>query len=238
MKEEHIACKSPSNPNIKIWRYQDLSKFIDLILNESLYFTRVDIFDDIFEGSLPILSVIARQNQLKKLSSNDTEQKTEFWNKIGIKFKKKYAINCWHMNDFESAAMWKIYLKTNEGIAIQSTYQRLNDCLNKLPKPVYLGIVKYIDYEKDLIDWGNRMVPFFHKRKSFLHEQELRAIIRGFDYDLNNGGIKLPIDLNLLIEKIYVAPYAPKWFNQLIKDIVVGKNITVINSRLDDKPIY
>ena len=238
MIKNHTACKFPSNSNIKIWRYLDLSKFVDLILNESLYFTRADEFDDIFEGSLPRPSVLARQNQLKELSSNNTEHKTEFWNKIGIEFKKKYAINCWHMNDFESAAMWKIYLKTDEGIAIQSTYQRLKDCLNKLPKPVYLGIVNYIDYEKDLIDWGNRMVPFFHKRKSFLHEQELRAVIRGFDYDLNNGGIKLPIDINLLIESVYVAPYAPKWFNQLIKDILVGKKIEVINSRLEDKPIF
>ena len=35
------------------------------------------------------------------------------------------AVNCWHINEHESAAMWDLYLKSNEGIAIQSTYQKL-----------------------------------------------------------------------------------------------------------------
>jgi len=238
MIENHIACIPPSNPNIKIWRYLDFSKFVDLLINESLFFTRADKFDDIFEGSLPSPSVFARQVQLKEFFPSNTEHKIKFWNNIGIKFKKEYAINCWHMNDVESAAMWNIYLKNNEGIAIQSTYKRLSQCLNKLPKPVYLGIVKYINYDKDLIDWGNRMIPFFHKRKSFIHEQELRALIRGSDYDLSNGGIKLPINLKILIEKIYVAPNTQIWINQLIKDLVRTKSFKVCNSMLDDKPIY
>lgn len=238
MVEKHIVCKAPDNLNIRIWRYLDVSKFIDLIINESLYFPRTDKFDDIFEGSLPSPSVLARKNQLEEISPNGNIHDSKFWNKIGIESKKKYAISCWQMNDFESAAMWKIYLKTNEGVAIQSTYQKLNLCLNKLDKPVYIGIVNYIDYDNDLIDWGNRMVPFFYKRKSFYHEQELRALIRWADYNLDNGGIKIPIDLSLLIENIYVSPTAPKWFHQLVKDIIKGKDFNIINSRLDDKPVY
>lgn len=60
------------------------------------------------------------------------------------------------MNDYESAAMWKLFLKTNEGVAIQTTYGRLFDSLDKLPKPVYVSTVKYIDYENDIIDWGHK----------------------------------------------------------------------------------
>ena len=27
---------------------------------------------------------------------------------------KEVAVNCWHLNEHESAAMWKVYLKSNE----------------------------------------------------------------------------------------------------------------------------
>ena len=49
--------------------------------------------------------------------------------KINKHWPKYNAINCWHMNDHESAAMWKLYLKSNEGIAVQSTYETLRDSI-------------------------------------------------------------------------------------------------------------
>ena len=45
------------------------------------------------------------------------------------KNREEFAINCWHLNDHESAAMWKLYLKSNEGIVIQSTFTNLNTVL-------------------------------------------------------------------------------------------------------------
>jgi len=48
---------------------------------------------------------------------------------INRNWPKFNAINCWHMNDHESAAMWKLYLKSDEGIAIQSTYRKLKDAI-------------------------------------------------------------------------------------------------------------
>jgi len=34
-------------------------------------------------------------------------------------------VNPWHKNEFESAAMWKLYLKSEEGVAIRTTVERL-----------------------------------------------------------------------------------------------------------------
>ncbi len=34
MVEEHIACQWPENADIRIWRYMDISKFLDLITNK------------------------------------------------------------------------------------------------------------------------------------------------------------------------------------------------------------
>jgi hypothetical protein len=33
--------------------------------------------------------------------------------------------NSWHLNEFESAAMWELYLKTPEGIALETTFLTL-----------------------------------------------------------------------------------------------------------------
>ena len=42
---------------------------------------------------------------------------------------------------------------------------------------VYVGLVKYIDHEKDLIPWQNAFEPFVHKDVCFEHEKELRVLL-------------------------------------------------------------
>ncbi len=88
------------------------------------------------------------------------------------------AVNCWHMNEHESAAMWKLYLKSDEGIAVQSTYNKLlNSMHDSNDFMLLVGAVNYIDYNKEVIPFGNAFYPYIHKRKSFEHERELRAVI-------------------------------------------------------------
>ncbi|GEM_PF-5423954 len=74
--------------------------------------------------------------------------------------RKTKFINCWHLNDFESAAMWDFYLKSNEGIAIQTTFDRFKRSLNRSKEEIYMGKVK----------------PFFTKRISFSHENDVRLL--------------------------------------------------------------
>jgi hypothetical protein len=241
MIDTHKYCVPPDNPNIMIWKYLDFTKFIDLLTTKKLFFSRFDKFEDEFEGSLPSNSALARLDQMETVGiDKDSPLYTEdFWTLQGQEFKKRFAACCWHMNNHESAAMWKVYLKSNEGVAIQSTYQKLYDCLNKSKNSVYLSIVQYKDFETEIIDWGNRMVPFVHKRNSYSFEQELRAIIRSWDgYDLEGGGFKIDIDINSLIENVYVAPSSPVWFSDLVKRLVADLNLNVLNSKLDDRPIY
>ena len=49
----NYRCKySLPAPNAKLWRYMDLAKFLFLLENSSLFFTRLDHFKDKFEGAL------------------------------------------------------------------------------------------------------------------------------------------------------------------------------------------
>lgn len=35
------------------------------------------------------------------------------------------AVSSWHINDYEAAGMWDLYLKGNDGVAIKTTYENL-----------------------------------------------------------------------------------------------------------------
>lgn len=41
----------PSDPNTVIWKYLDLSKFLDLLLSQKMFMSRSDKFEDQFEGT-------------------------------------------------------------------------------------------------------------------------------------------------------------------------------------------
>ena len=253
MFKEHPSFIPPDDANVKIWRYMDFTKFVALLDTKSLWFTRADRFEDPFEGSYPKMNIIARANipgvsdeekpiitRLIKGSSDVRRNWTHY-----------VAINCWHISEHESAAMWSLYLKSNEGIAIQSTYHRLRDSFSQAESDVYIGKVAYIDYDHEVIENADILSPFLHKRASYEHEKELRAVTvrlpkpgpRGLDFSQEtiDIGVLLPIDLPLLIQTVYVAPNAPAWLTNLIRSVAYtyGFDFPLMPSPLlNTKPQY
>lgn len=43
--------KLPNDPNTIVWKYLDLSKFLDLLLSQQLFMSRSDKFEDQYEGT-------------------------------------------------------------------------------------------------------------------------------------------------------------------------------------------
>jgi hypothetical protein len=86
-----------------------------------------------------------------------------------------------------------------------------------------------------------------YKRSQFAYENELRALLRYYppeeepsDQDQPIGIWKKPIDLAKLVENLYVAPGAPKWFWELIKHFIskYGFDESVVHqSSLDSEPV-
>lgn len=189
----------PDDENCKIWRYMDLSKFVWMIQNKALFFSNFKNFQDPFEGQFPYgnvkeISKLIRQED-KDLSEKEALEKAKIYVKNTHNAIHEYAdyfINCWHINDYESEAMWKIYSELDMGIAIQSTYKSLDECLSKHwgNQHIFVGVVKYLKptewihelkyiYEPNYIHENNRLsiyTPFFYKRISFEYEKEVRAI--------------------------------------------------------------
>lgn len=229
-----------------------LAKFVNMLDTSSLWFARADQFDDTFEGSSPKINVDARQPP-PYLSREDIEVFNSLMkNTASVKqnWAKHVAINCWHMNVTESAAMWDLYLPpAKEGLAIQSTYRNLRDSL-RTDKSVYIGQVKYIDYEHQVIEGDNALAPFIHKRKAFEHEKELRAVIvespppspKGLDFKVETikKGVLIPVDLRVLIQRVYIAPQASVNLVDNIRFLIEqhGFSFDVTVSGLSGKPTF
>lgn len=251
MYEKHPTFIQPENEDIKVWRYMDFTKLVSLIDSQSLYFTRVDKFEDPFEGSFPKTNVAAREFVPEGIPAEQHDSYLKAMRGMGKtnkQFPRYNTINCWHMNKHESAAMWKLYLKSDEGIVIQSTYAKLKKSLID-DEMIFLGTVKYIDYDTEYIDEGNVYSPFIHKRMSFAHEQEVRALLskwpiteKGFDYtqETIEHGLQIKVDIETLIERIYIAPSAPAWFADIVKAVITryGYNFEVVHSKLNENPVF
>jgi hypothetical protein len=121
--------------------------------------------------------------------------------------------------------MWRLYLKSNEGIAIKSTCDRFKRCFDATTEAIYIGQVTYIDYDKEEIRDGNLFAPILHKRKSFEHEREVRAVLWKppcapaslSAQTIEDGGVCGKVNLNTLVEEIRIAPSAPGWLKDLIR---------------------
>ena len=112
--------KLPEDPNTIVWKYLDLSKFLDLLLSRKLFMSRSDKFEDQYEGTFSEPTY----EEIKKLAVNNPE----FLNYYKT-HREKVAISSWHINEYESFAMWQIFTQNSEGLAIQSTIGRLQKAL-------------------------------------------------------------------------------------------------------------
>jgi hypothetical protein len=205
--------KLPVDSNTIVWKYLDLSKFVDLLLNRKLFMSRSDKFEDQYEGTFSEPTF----EEIRKLSIDNPDFLDYYKTR-----RKNVVISSWHINEFESFAMWQIFTQKSEGLAIQSTLGRLQKAL--IPETTFkqhIGEVNYIDYKKEYIPFDNAFFPFLFKRKSFQYEREIRIISDISQHNLMiDNGLKIEIDLNQLIEKIYIHPKSENWYKNLVIELV------------------
>jgi hypothetical protein len=227
----------------------DFTKFVSMLVRKGLFFSRLDKLNDPFEGSLPKLNVVDLEKNVPPEIANNPVEVQEFRDaiknfRLALKRLRSWTyVSTWHMAEQESAAMWKLYARTEEAVCVRSTYAKLR---NFLPSGVFVGRVIYIDYAQQVIGLNNVLWPCVHKRKSFEHERELRAVIS----DLANAfsttkvppddGVWQDVDLASLIESVYIAPTAPIWFKNTVQDTITqfGYRFPVVRSTLDESPLW
>lgn len=225
-KLNHPCFPQPIDRSVRVWRYLDISKLIWTIENNALWFSRLDLLGDPHEGSITPAMAEARTKILDEHAHaiRDLAKTKREFRQISENTKTSTYANCWHMGNYESEAMWRLYCPDGKGIAIQSTYSALFDSLES-KKDVYIGLIKYIDYEKAWFPDGNLFYPVMHKRLGFSHESEVRlvtALIKHLTLGVEVGpvGVTIPWDYKLVIDAIYVNPYAPDYYVDVLKSLL------------------
>src|SRR5690554_2304499 len=119
MFQENQKLHIPTDETI-IWKYLDLSKFLDLLMSNRMFMARSDKFEDQFEGTFSEPTY----EEIKKLLADNPEYLDAYKSK-----RKNIVISSWHANSYESYAMWQVFTKNHEGLAIQSTIGSLKKSL-------------------------------------------------------------------------------------------------------------
>ena len=178
-------------------------------------------------------------------------------------YRQLVLINPWHYNEYESAAMWSLYSHENAGIAIQSTTRRLSECFKDNNEDIiWIGKVQYLDFSEDWMnEWKNLFQAFVTKRKSFEYEKEIRAVTclpddnvsrhllvntateesNAFSSrertvnpkELTDKGKYVSADLHMLVEKVYVAPYAEPWFEEVVESLLLKYDLDSVVIKSD-----
>lgn len=222
--------KLPEDPDTVVWKYLDLSKFLDLLLSKKLFMSRSDKFEDQYEGTFSEPTY----EEIKKIAVNNPAFLQYYKS-----HREKVAVSSWHINEYESFAMWQIFTQNSEGLAIQSTVERLKKALDfEKNHEQYIGEVNYIDYKKEYIPFDDMFFPFLFKRKSFQYEREVRIISDVTQSNIKlNDGLKINVDINQLIEKIYIHPKSENWYKNLVIGLVskLGFDFTIEKSDLESE---
>jgi hypothetical protein len=211
---QHGDFSVPDDIEAPLWRYIGMDKLEDLVTTSELFFARVDRLGDAFEGSHSAAAIARRprifegatERYINESLPNETQQ-----------IRHVSFASCWHNMHTESTQMWSLYAAQGRGVAVRSSLQRLTHGILDTEREFCLRPMEYLDYGTDETPWGNVIWPMFCKRAEFLHEREFRILVPDFDLitDLSAPvplggfapeGIRIPVDLAVLIQEIVVAP--------------------------------
>jgi streptogramin lyase len=221
-----------------LWRYIDLPKLISMLDQEALFFARLDAQVDRFEGSLPSRTLDDEAAALLPLSVRHRPELRDHFETMRLSvrnFRARSLLSCWYASDHESTAMWDLYSQTNHGIAIRTTVGRLRASIDTAlsPGPVpagenppleesrmayFVGLVRYLDYERDLLLPTTGLDYLTCKRSSYEHEREVRLVILS-DTPVA-GGQQVACSLDRLVDAIYISPSAPRWFYDVVSSVL------------------
>ena len=243
MYTEHSIFNPPPLDAI-LWRYMDFAKFVSMLDSSALYFVRADKLGDPFEGTFSPVN-----SDTHSYLYSDVLPDVPSLIRYNSEQRRRYcAVNCWHWNDHESDAMWKLYGGDKGGIAIRTTFDSLKTSFTD-STDIYIGQITYVDYDSTSIPEMNYFSAFLHKRKSFEHEREVRAVIADFPPLDDNGalsespdvwdiGRSCTVNLLALIHGVVVSPLAERWLFELVQSVVkkYGLPVPVTHSTISKPP--
>jgi hypothetical protein len=232
-----------------VWRYLSFPKYISLLTYGALWFSKLNILTDRYEGAMPRIAdaeMLAEHQKLKDILHPTLHEQIESMNTRNVQDGRELiVVNCWFASENESDKMWKEYAGGTEGVAIKSTVGLLSQCVFCDPRLAMIGRVQYVDlnsHSMSLFEANQAHERAFLKTLEFCHEQEVRiatmnikgpmcvnmdgTMLNPEQYqganmnNFENPGLYIRADLRRLIKSTVLAPGASRWFELLVKRIV------------------
>lgn len=221
-------------------RYLDVPRLVNFLKTSALYLCRSDLFPDKFEGSFtPTVRTV--------ICTAYTKNKIEYtYEKFKKELREGVFINCWSLGVDDNMALWQLFGKTNDCVAITTTVDKLKAALNAFTGAGHISIrkVDYIRHWKDPdIDINPYSNVFRYKAVGYGFEKEVRVILdkfeSTFESDSKDEGVSVPIDLNTFLRSIVVSPECSPWFRAVVKDLAekYGVSCPVRKSSMAKEPI-
>jgi hypothetical protein len=249
MAIENYSNLEQSELDRTVWRYLTFPKYISLLTYGALWFSKLNVLIDKFEGTMPIRAdteMLAEHQKLKTVVDPALHEQIDNMNRKNVEDGRELIVaNCWFVSEQESEGMWAEYADGSEGIAIKSTIRSLSHFVFCDPRFSKIGKVQYVDLNNHvmtLYDANQAQERAFLKRLELSHEHELRIVTMSLkgsmcinmdgtamkheDYEgakmnnFENPGLYIRADLQRLIKSTVLAPGAPAWIEMLAKRLV------------------
>lgn len=204
-----IVSETDHQPDQTVWRYMPLSRFLEMLETSNLHFASPNQFEDPFEGAVAVqpfgFPVDRRYSEMDLVESAFAE------------LRRLTKVCCWHIEDYESDAMWKLYSESGKGVAIVSTPERMDRSLSPYrirpecgAETLWGGKVTYVDLIKSRLRVGD-IERFYHKHRAFSWEREFRCAIclrmaEEFGVEVPEKGIFVQADMRELIQEVQIGP--------------------------------
>ena len=161
---------------MNIYKYMSFEQFISMVEMKKLHLTRIDCWEDVYEGYF-IKELFKERLLLLEFSPKQLD------------LLKTCLLRClyaqsWCSQDGESDAMWRIYSSNNNGVRIKFSQETIQKNIQGIDRrEIKVEPLFKIDYEDkipvakkikstDLLD--NITYPLKYKRTAFKHEAEYR----------------------------------------------------------------
>jgi hypothetical protein len=205
----------------RIIRYMELGRFVQLLTSSSLFFSRIDQFEDAYEGNV--------------IFGMDKAGDFEAW-------VKSCFVSSWsYFYGAEQYSLWKNFVgPANTGIAIVNTVKNVMNSIHESERDnIKPYITNYMPGDFKGGDLGDIITNGITKLEYYAYEQEIRLMhyagIRNEEWGQIPQIIQVPVDLNLLIRYVIFSPFNRPWMNEHLKQLIERfgvDNVTFVDSQI------
>lgn len=246
-----VEIENPTEKVGYLWKYFDLHRFIYLITERKLYFTRLDKLEDPFEGvSTEFLRTEALAKEFwKDIGSKNDKEIEEIYvqqkvvdyikgtNKH-IKNQVRQYTNCWFLCERESMAMWNLY-SNEDSVAVKIDFQiaknQFTEAFQELVAEngnrieVVGGQVKYLNLNPFDLKTEKQNLEYSAMKKdtSYSHEKEYRFLIYTNPLDNQPFSFEVPINIDKLQLTIVTHPRMSNWKFKNLENLIKLSKVKV-----------